>query len=324
MNKEKLKGNLKETQKMVWPIVEGMIIVLFGLYLTRSNVGTGRFETNMLFGTLAYFFLGLSGQLIVKNLQESKKKSSKIALIVSSLMYSFGFVLTLIIMAVFNLDIFILIPLISIGLLWIVLWLYASSKDKEELIITLLPCLVFSIGLIYGAILNQVIFPLYVLTFFVTFLFLQLSREFIKEFREVEGIKKVKKHRIKNFRKSLGPRKARTPSKETIKENLRRKSVKTRIDNTQSIDILKKFRLSQILAIVLTIVTFLILFISAQIGGTTSPTMFLWFLIIYLAFMGLATFFTQNSISKSKVPKRAGLLVSFSMLIMLLAILLST
>jgi len=324
MNKENIKDFIMEGQKFVWPAIEGVIIVIFGLYLTRSNVGAGRFETNMMFGTLSYFFLALSGQFISRSLHLSDKKESKYALIISTILYSVGFILTLIMMAVFNLDIFILIILISIGLLWVVLWLYASSKDKEELIIKILACLVFTIGIIYGASLNQVVFPIQVLTFFSIFFFLQLSREYIKEFREVEGIKKVKKHRVKNFRKKVRSKTARTPSKENIKENLKRKSVKTRIDNTQSKEILKKSLLSQILAIVLTVATLLILFLTTQIGGTTSPTMFLWFTIIFLVFMSLAAFFTQICISKSKISKKNGLLISFSMLVMLLAILLST
>lgn len=324
MKMKKIGNTLKTIWDNGWPSIKGIILVLFGLYLTRSNVGTGRFETNMMFGTLSYLFLALSGQFIAINLQESDKKSSTRALILSIIMYSIGLTLTLIMMVVFNLDILILIPLISIGVLWGGLWFYASSKDKEELIIKILTCLVFTIGLIYGATLNQVIFPVYVFTFFFTFFFIQFARDYMKEFRELEGIIKVKKHRIKNFRKRISSKKSLPPTKETIKDNLKRKSTKTRITNSLSKDILKKSLLSQILAIILTGTTFVLLFITVLIGGTAYPMMFLWNLIIFLVFIGLAAFLTQMSISKNKIPKKAGLLISFSMLVMLLAILFST
>ena len=308
-----------------WKIsIKGMIIVLFGLYLTKFNVGIGRYETNILFGTIAYLFLARSGLLMVKYLQSSDEKTSLHAFIMSIIMYAIGFTVTLINMAVFNLDILILIPLIIIGGLWVGLSLFASKKDKSEIVIKILMCLSFSLGLIYGASLNLVIFPIYVLFFFFTFFFLQLSREYIKEVRDLEGIVKEKKHRIKNLRKRIGSKKYQAPTKDKIKKNLKKRSVNIQLTNAQSKDLLKKSMFSQIIAIALSVGIYLSLLLTVLFKGIAYPRAFLFIMIIiYIPLLGSACLLTRGSISNSKIPKKAGLLVSFGMLAMLMAILLS-
>ena len=304
--------------------IKGMIIVVFGLYLTRFNVGIGRYETNILFGTTAYLFLALSGLQMVKYLQNSDEKTSLHAFIMSIIMYAIGFTVTLINMAIFNLDILILIPLIVIGGLWIGLSLFASKKDKSEIVIKILICLSFSLGLIYGASLNLVIFPIYVLFFFFTFFFLQLSREYIKDVRDLDGIVKEKKHRIKNLRKRIGSKKYQAPTKYKIKKNLKKRSVNIWLTNAQSKDLLKKSMFSQIIAIALAGVIHLTLVFTVLFKGIAYPRAFLFIMIIiYIPLLGSACLLTRGSILNSKIPKKAGLLVSFGMLAMLLAILLS-
>lgn len=304
--------------------IKGMIIVVFGLYLTRFNVGFGRYETNILFGTIAYLFLARSGLMMVKYLQNSDEKTSLHAFIMSIIMYAIGFTVTLINMAVFNLDILILIPLIVIGGLWIGLSLFASKKDNSEIVIKILMCLSFSLGLIYGASLNLVIFPIYVLFFFFTFFFLQLSREYIKDVRNLEGIVKEKKHRIKNLRKRIGLKKDQAPTKDKIKKNLKKRSVNIRLTNAQSKDLIKKSMFSQIMAIALAVGIYITLLLTVLFKGIAYPRAFLFIMIIiYIPLLGSACLLTRDSISNNKIPKKAGLLVSFGMLTMLMAILLS-
>lgn len=321
MNKKKIGNALRDFGKTS---IKGMIIVVFGLYLTRFNVGAGRYGTNILFGTTAYLFLALSGLLMVKYLQNSDEKTSLHAFIMSIIMYAIGFTVTLINMAVFNLDILILIPLIVIGGLWIGLSLFASKKDKSEIVIKILLCLSFSLGLIYGASLNLVIFPIYVLVFFFTFFFLQLSREYIKDVRDLEGIVKEKKHRIKNLRKRIVSKKYPALTKDKIKKNLKKRSVNIRLTNAQSKDLLKKSMFSQIIAIALAGGIHVTLLVTVLFKGIAYPMAFLFIMIIiYIPLLGSACLLTRSSISNSKIPKKAGLLVSFGMLAMLMAILLS-
>ena len=321
MNKKKNGNALRDFWKTS---IKGMIIVVFGLYLTKFNVGIGRYETNILFGTIAYLFLALSGLLMVKYLQNSDEKTSLHAFIMSIIMYAIGFTVTLINMAVFNLDILILIPLIVIGGLWIGLSLFASKKDKSEIVIKILLCLSFSLGLIYGASLNLVIFPIYVLVFFFTFFFLQLSREYIKDVKDLEGIVKEKKHRIKNLRKRIVSKKYPALTKDKIKKNLKKRSVNIRLTNAQSKDLLKKSMFSQIIAIALAGGIYITLLLTVLFKGIAYPRAFLFIMIIiYIPLLGSACLLTRGSISNSKIPKKAGLLVSFGMLAMLMAILLS-
>lgn len=321
MNKKKNGNALRDFWKTS---IKGMIIVVFGLYLTRFNVGAGRYGTNILFGTTAYLFLALSGLLMVKYLQNSDEKTSLHAFIMSIIMYAIGFTVTLINMAVFNLDILILIPLIVIGGLWIGLSLFASKKDKSEIVIKILMCLSFSLGLIYGASLNLVIFPIYVLVFFFTFFFLQLSREYIKDVKDLEGIVKEKKHRIKNLRKRIGSKKYQAPTKDKIKKNLKKRSVNIRLTNAQSKNLLKKSMFSQIIAIALAGGIYITLLLTVLFKGIAYPRAFLFIMIIiYIPLLGSACLLTRGSISNSKIPKKAGLLVSFGMLAMLMAILIS-
>ncbi len=321
MNKKKNGNALRDFWETC---IKGMIIVVFGLYLTRFNVGMGRYETNILLGITAYLFLALSGLLMVKYLQNSDEKISLHAFIMSIIMYAIGFTVTLINMAVFNLDILILIPLIVIGGLWIGLSLFALKKDKSEIVIKILMCLSFSLGLIYGASLNLVIFPIYVLFFFFTFFFLQLSREYIKNVRDLEEIVREKKHRIKNLRKRISSKKYQAPTKDKIKKNLKKRSVNIRLTNPQSKELLKKSMFSQIIAIALAVGIHLSLVFTVLFKGIAYPRAFLFIMIIiYIPLLGSSCLLTRRSISNNKIPKKAGLLVSFGMLAMLMAILIS-
>jgi geranylgeranylglycerol-phosphate geranylgeranyltransferase len=63
----------------------------------------------------------------------------------------------------------------------------------------------FSIGLIYGAILNSSIVPIYIYFFFLTSFFLLMSREIVKGCEDVEG---DKKEGVKTLAITIGIRKA--------------------------------------------------------------------------------------------------------------------
>ena len=320
----KRKKNIRNSGIPIKPSIKGIILVFFGLYMTRFSVGMGIFQTNLYFGMISYFFLAMAGVFARLFLQTDNQKDSIKAAIMSLIMYIVGFMLTVFIMAIFNLNIFILISLISLGVLWLFLVLYAKSQDKHDIISKIFLCLVFTMGLLYGASLNQVIFPIYVVAFFLTLFFLQLSREYIKEFNELEGIIKEKKHRIRRIRNKLSFKKTSGAVKKIVKENLNNKSVKTRINNSYSKDILKKSLISQILAILLSGLILLTLYISLIFESRTTPLMFLWHIIVYLPIIGLASFLTKSCISKCKISKRIGLLLGLSILIILNAALFST
>ncbi|MHA1913487.1 MAG: UbiA family prenyltransferase, partial [Promethearchaeota archaeon] len=103
--------------------------------------------------------------------------------------------------------------LLKIGFLNIVLavffafigWLYAAWGKKVGFIGNVIVSVSFSIGLIYGAVLNNSNVPSYVYFFFLTSFFLLLSREVIKGCEDVEG---DKKEGVKTIAIRLGTKKA--------------------------------------------------------------------------------------------------------------------
>ena len=68
-------------------------------------------------------------------------------------------------------------------------WLYAAWGKKSGFIGNIIVSVSFSIGLIYGAVLNNSHVPPYIYFFFLTSFFLLLSREIIKGCEDFEGDK---------------------------------------------------------------------------------------------------------------------------------------
>ncbi|MFW9946771.1 MAG: UbiA family prenyltransferase, partial [Candidatus Odinarchaeota archaeon] len=68
-------------------------------------------------------------------------------------------------------------------------WVYAKWGKKSGFLGNIIVSISFSIGLIYGAILNNSNIPPYIYFFFLTSFFLLLSREVIKGCEDIEGDK---------------------------------------------------------------------------------------------------------------------------------------
>ncbi|MFW9879818.1 MAG: geranylgeranylglycerol-phosphate geranylgeranyltransferase, partial [Candidatus Thorarchaeota archaeon] len=68
-------------------------------------------------------------------------------------------------------------------------WLYAAWGKKSGFFGNIIVSVSFSIGLIYGAVLNNSLIPPYIYYFFLTSFFLLLSREVIKGCEDIEGDK---------------------------------------------------------------------------------------------------------------------------------------
>jgi len=184
---------IRKSLKIGKPAVKGGILVLFGIFNSRVGIGVEIFTKNLIYGPLAYLFLGLSGIMIIKLLQILENStykgilSKKKALIISEVLYLIGFILTIINvienMIIYYFNIVLIFFTFFIGFLWSLLGFYGyKSKIKVSYISILLVSLIFSIGLIYGVFLNSFIIPIYIYFFFFSTLFLQLSRELMKGF----------------------------------------------------------------------------------------------------------------------------------------------
>ena len=184
---------IRKSLKIGKPAVKGGILVLFGIFNSRVGIGVEIFTKNLIYGPLAYLFLGLSGIIIIKLLQILENStykgilSKKKALIISEVLYLIGFILTIINvienMIIYYFNIVLIFFTFFIGFLWSLLGFYGyKRKIKVSYISILLVSLIFSIGLIYGVFLNSFIISIYIYFFFFSTLFLQLSRELMKGF----------------------------------------------------------------------------------------------------------------------------------------------
>ncbi|MEJ2295135.1 MAG: geranylgeranylglycerol-phosphate geranylgeranyltransferase [Candidatus Lokiarchaeota archaeon] len=177
----------------------GSLTVIIGLLNTRTGVLPNKFLLNIIFGIIAYFFIAGSGMVIndiydieIDRINRPQRPIPRgsislsqarglfltyliiglIASVVNSILNSIGF-LNVIIAAIFG----------FIG------WIYAKWGKKSGFLGNIIVSVSFSIGIIYGAVLNSSIISIYVYFFFFTSFFLLLSRELIKGCEDIEGDK---------------------------------------------------------------------------------------------------------------------------------------
>ena len=69
--------SLKEPFKNYKPVIKGCILVFFGLFLTRYDIGIGRLSINLILGGFAYLFLSLSFLLLYRSFLDSPEHIEK-------------------------------------------------------------------------------------------------------------------------------------------------------------------------------------------------------------------------------------------------------
>lgn len=164
----------------------------------NTAIGIGRATINLIYGPIAFFFLAISGLFvieIVQTLEESSQNSSitvkpaKIfrGMFVFGVMYIIGSTIAVYNLVINDLDFFIIYFVAAVGILWLSLGLYAVQGRKNVLIENIVVSLAFTIGLLYGGVLNSPIIPIFIYFFFLTAFFLQLSRELVRGFNDGEG-----------------------------------------------------------------------------------------------------------------------------------------
>ncbi|MFX0036368.1 MAG: hypothetical protein ACFE9I_12110 [Candidatus Hermodarchaeota archaeon] len=187
------KLRVRKYLKIAKPCVKGSILVLFGIFNSRSGIGVEIFTINLIYGPLAYLFLAFSGIMVIKLLQiinnpsSESKISLKQAVLLSITLYFIGLILILvnvvINLTIYYLNIPIILLTIGIGIFWFFLGFYGFKNKKSIVTLNILiVVLIFSIGLIYGAFLNTLLIPIYLYFFFLLVFFLQLTREVTKGF----------------------------------------------------------------------------------------------------------------------------------------------
>ena len=209
---------LKDTLEIARPIncVMGALSVIIGLLNTRIDIPVERLVINIILGVFTYIFIAASGMVINDiydveidkiNRPERPIPRGSITLKQAKLLFiiylSFGIILCIVNTILFNLS---LLNFILASFFGFIGWVYAKWGKKSGFFGNLVVGISFSIGLVYGALLNSILIPLYILYFFITAFSLLVSREIIKGCEDIEGDKKqgVKtlaiKYGVKNSR----------------------------------------------------------------------------------------------------------------------------
>lgn len=193
----------------------GSLTVIIGILNTRAGLPLDILIINIILGVLTYYFIAGSGMIIndIYDLQIDKINrperpipSGSVSLTQAKILFfltlGIGIMISIIHSLIFSLGIFNITLAIFFGFIG---WLYSAWGKKQGFIGNIIVSISFSIGLIYGAILNNSVIPLYIYYFFLTSFFLLLSREIVKGCEDIEG---DKTKGVKTLAIKLGTKKA--------------------------------------------------------------------------------------------------------------------
>ena len=192
---------LKDTIEIMRPIndIIGSLTVIIGILNTRNSSPLTYLPLNLILGILTYFFLAGSGMIINDiydlpidkiNRPERPIPSGRINLKQAKILFIATYAIGVILALIHNL-------ILSLGIINIILaaffgfigWVYAKWGKKSGFPGNIIVGISFSIGLIYGAVLNGAAIPAYIYYFFLTSFFLLIAREIVKGCEDVEGDK---------------------------------------------------------------------------------------------------------------------------------------
>jgi geranylgeranylglycerol-phosphate geranylgeranyltransferase len=193
--------NIKDAIEILRPVncLMGSLTVIIGLLNTRTGVLLNLFAVNIILGIIAYFFIAGSGMVIndiydieIDRINRPQRPIPRGSI---TLAQAKGLFLTYLIIgliaSVVNsiINLLGLLNVIIAAIFGLIGWIYAKWGKKSGFLGNIIVSVSFSIGLIYGAVLNSSIVPIYIYFFFFTSFFLLLSREVIKGCEDVEGDK---------------------------------------------------------------------------------------------------------------------------------------
>ena len=193
----------------------GSLTVIIGLLNTRTGIPCDILLINTILGILTYFFIAASGMIINDvydieidkiNRPERPIPSGSVSLTQAKILFfltlGIGIMISIIHSLIFSLGYVNIILAIFFGFIG---WLYSAWGKKQGFIGNIIVSISFSIGLIYGAVLNSLAIPIYIYFFFLTSFFLLLSREIVKGCEDIEGDKTKD---VKTLAIKLGTKKA--------------------------------------------------------------------------------------------------------------------
>ncbi len=192
---------IKDAFEILRPIncLMGSLTIIIGLLNTKIGIPSEQLVINLIFGVITYFFLAGSGMVIndIYDIEIDKINrptrpiprgaiSLRQARLLYTLYFLAGISLSIINSIIFNLGMLNIIIAILFGFIG---WIYAKWGKKSGFLGNVIVSISFSIGMLYGAILNNSVIPNYIYFFFLTSFSLLLSREIIKGCEDIEGDK---------------------------------------------------------------------------------------------------------------------------------------
>ena len=200
-NNSEKRGLISASINIMRPIncIMGSLTVIIGLLNTRTGIPLDILLINLILGVLTYFFVAASGMIIndiydleIDKINRPNRPLPRGEISVSQAKFLFiftfgiGILLSVVHWLLYALSGLNVVLVIFFGLIG---WLYAAWGKKSGFYGNLMVAVSFSIGLIYGAVLNSIIIPVYIYYFFLTSFFLLLSREIVKGCEDIEGDK---------------------------------------------------------------------------------------------------------------------------------------
>lgn len=192
---------IKDAFEILRPIncLMGSLTIIIGLLNTKIGIPFEQLVINLIFGVITYFFLAGSGMVIndIYDIEIDKINrptrpiprgaiSLRQAKLLYTLYFLTGISLSIINSIIFNLGMLNIMIAILFGFIG---WIYAKWGKKSGFLGNVIVSISFSIGMLYGAILNNSVIPNYIYFFFLTSFSLLLSREIIKGCEDIEGDK---------------------------------------------------------------------------------------------------------------------------------------
>ncbi|MFX0076248.1 MAG: geranylgeranylglycerol-phosphate geranylgeranyltransferase [Candidatus Hermodarchaeota archaeon] len=194
----------------------GALSVIIGLLNTRLDVSFERLVINIVLGLLTYVMIAASGMIIndiydieIDKINRPERPiprgsiNLKQAKILFFVYLSLGLFLSILNTIIFNLS---LLNFVLASFFGFIGWVYAKWGKKSGFFGNLVVGVSFSIGLIYGALLNSILIPPYILFFFITAFSLLVAREIIKGCEDIEG---DKDQGVKTLALKIGIKKSR-------------------------------------------------------------------------------------------------------------------
>lgn len=168
-------------------------MVLIGLETTRFGIGVGRVTANIVYGSIIFALIAVSGILVVlvvekKHSEEIKRRFdyTKTVSLISASFYGVAFGLALFYTIIYNLEALNLYLLAFLGIFWFLTVYYGRDWKFKGILKNVILSVSFSFGIIYGASLNYTLIPAIIYIYFGIVFLLQISKDLMNDCKHIE------------------------------------------------------------------------------------------------------------------------------------------